>query len=79
MFSHVRRSDVPPRCDCGLVATTIVPEGGGELKGRAMAKYRLCKYFETGSGTCLWPCNDASYQNFDYASDAQELPLPENT
>ena len=44
-----------------------------------MAKYRFRYAFDTGSGICLWPCNEEGYQEFAYTGDARELPLPENT
>jgi hypothetical protein len=44
-----------------------------------MAKYRLRFFFDPGGGICLWAGNDAARERFDYAIDASQLPLPENT
>jgi len=44
-----------------------------------MAKYHLRYFFDPGASICLWSSNDAARQKFDYAVNASDLPLPENT
>jgi hypothetical protein len=41
--------------------------------------YRLRFFFDAGAGICLWALNDSARVRFDYAIDAKDLPLPENT
>lgn len=38
--------------------------------------YQLRYSFDTGSGICLWPGNDAALARFGYAVDLRELGLP---
>jgi hypothetical protein len=42
-----------------------------------MALYELRYSFDTGSGICLWPNNDAARERFGYAIELDTLGLPE--
>ena len=43
-----------------------------------MALYELRYFFDTGSGICLWPANDAARERFGYAIELDTLGLPES-
>jgi hypothetical protein len=42
-----------------------------------LALYELRYSFDTGSGICLWPDNDAARERFGYAIELDSLGLPE--
>ena len=43
-----------------------------------MALYELRYFFDTGSGICLWPGNDAARERFGYAIELDTLGLPKS-
>jgi hypothetical protein len=45
--------------------------------GKIMALYELRFSFDTGSGICLWPDNDAARERFGFAIHLDMLGLPE--